>query len=46
MIFHNQFVINATGGPPTSGGIDVRRVVAQMADQLEAEMKKRAVRSN
>jgi hypothetical protein len=46
MVFHNQFVINAAGGPPSSNGIDVRRVVAQMADQLEDQMKKRMVRSN
>jgi hypothetical protein len=45
-IFHNQFVINASGGQATSGGIDVRRAVGQMADQLEAEMKNRLVRSN
>jgi hypothetical protein len=46
LVFHNQFIINAQGGSPTSGGFDVRRAVTQMADQLEAEMNKRSMRHN
>lgn len=41
--FHNTFVIQGGGG---NGGIDTRRVVSQIADQLEAEMNRRQARAN
>ena len=42
--FNNTFQI--TGGNGANGGIDVRRTVTQIADQLEAEMRRRLARYN
>ena len=44
MVFHNNF--NIQGGGGGSGGIDVRRTVQVLADQLEDEMKRRMARTN
>ena len=41
--FSNTFVIQGGSG---GGGIDTRRVVTQLADQLESEMRRRMARSN
>lgn len=41
--FNNTFVIQGGGG---NSGIDSRRLVVQIADQLEAEMRSRTARSN
>jgi hypothetical protein len=48
IVFNNSFVIQAGGGANTGmpQGLDVRRTVGVIADQLEAEMKKRLVRTN
>ena len=43
--FNNSFVIQA-GGPSAQNGIDIRRTVTIMADQLEDEMNKRLSRTN
>ena len=43
MHFNNTFVIQGGSG---GGGIDTRRVVTQLADQLESEMRRRMARSN
>ena len=44
VIFHNNFTIQ--GGSGTNGGIDMRRTVTILADQLEEELKRRVARSN
>ena len=44
VVFNNTFNINGGGGQ--GGGIDVRRTVAMLAEQLEGEMKKRLARTN
>jgi hypothetical protein len=41
--YHNTFVIQGGSG---NSGIDTRRVVNQIADQLESEMTRRQVRTN
>lgn len=45
MVFNNNFTIQGGGGG-SSGGIDVRRTVQVLADQLEGEMKRRMARTN
>jgi hypothetical protein len=44
--FHNTFVIQSSGNGGNNGGIDVRRVGSQLADQLETQMRQRLARSN
>jgi hypothetical protein len=44
MIFHNNFTIEGGGG--ANGGIDIRRTVTMLADQLETEMNRRMARRN
>ena len=42
--FNNTFVVNAPSGG--NSGIDTRRIVTMLADQLESEMRRRMARSN
>jgi Transglycosylase SLT domain len=45
IMFNNTFNINGGGGG-SGNGIDVRRTVTMLADQLEGEMRQRLARSN
>jgi hypothetical protein len=44
--FHNTFQISGGGNGSGAGGIDVRRTVTMIADELESEMKRRLTRTN
>jgi hypothetical protein len=44
--FNNTFQISAGSGGAGSGGLDVRRTVTMIADELENEMKRRMARVN
>ena len=44
VVFNNTF--NISGGGGQGGGVDVRRTVTMMAEQLEGEMRKRLARTN
>ena len=45
IVFNNNFTISGGGGGQ-GGGIDVRRTVTMLAEQLEGEMRKRLARQN
>lgn len=46
MQFNNNFTISGGGNGAGAGGIDVRRTVTMIADQLEGEMTRRMARVN
>jgi hypothetical protein len=46
IVFHNTFQMASGGGSGTNGVIDSKRAAAQIADQLEQQMKQRMSRSN